>query len=474
MMRVSACVITKNEEQNIVGWLTRMKSVAQECIVVDTGSTDHTVDLAREAGAVVYCFAWQGDFAAAKNFALDKATGDWILFLDADEYFPEETLPLLKQSIQAADKDRTIAGLICRYYNIDRDKHDKVVSSGWLLRVFRCDPAIRYAGAVHEQLVDRSGLQRSFPKAAFILYHTGYSSSLVQAKLERNMAIIRKEIAEKGEQPRYYPYMMEYHYGREEYEAAAHYAKLALEAGSAKNGQRLREYLNLYESLRLSGHDVEELQAVLAACIKEFPEAPEPYCQKGILAHAFGQLRQADTSLQLAEKLWRQQQTRAELTDIPSQATGVMPHIFFLSGSIAEKKGKQEQASAYYRQSLELYAYQEDVFMAWYRLLCAAEKRAETILSELQSIYDLDKDRAWLAALLEQYPYDLVYLFFAGKEQGYEAFMGAGQYRAAARESAERLCQIQAAAQRFWDYRSGSRAKQDVWQMMMPIGRKMQ
>ena len=56
-MRVSACVITKNEEQNIVGWLTRMKAVAQECIVVDTGSTDHTVDLAREAGAVVYCFA---------------------------------------------------------------------------------------------------------------------------------------------------------------------------------------------------------------------------------------------------------------------------------------------------------------------------------------------------------------------------------------------------------------------------------
>ena len=102
MMQISACVITKNEEQNIGEWLTRMKSVAQECIVVDMGSTDNTVGLVKAAGASVYFFPWQGDFAAAKNFALEKATGDWIFFLDADEYFPAETLLLLEQSIHEA------------------------------------------------------------------------------------------------------------------------------------------------------------------------------------------------------------------------------------------------------------------------------------------------------------------------------------------------------------------------------------
>ena len=471
MMRISACVITKNEEQNIGEWLTRMKSVAQECIVVDTGSTDNTVGLAKAAGAIVYFFPWQGDFAAAKNFALEKATGDWILFLDADEYFPAETLPLLEQSIREADTDKKIAGLICRYYNIDRDKHDRVVSAGWLLRVFRRDPAIRYAGAVHEQLEDSSGLQRSFSKAAFVLYHTGYSSSLVQAKLARNMAIIRREIAAKGEQPQYYPYMMEYHYGREEYEAAAYYARKALDFGNGQGGQRLREYLNLYESLRLSGHAVEELQTVLAACLREFPEAPEPYCQKGILAYTFGKWLEAEKSLKLAERYWRQQQTQAALTDIPSQAAGIMPHIFFLLGNIAEKKGRPAQAQVYYHQSLAMDAYQEDVFRAWYSLQCAAAKDAEEILSELQKIYHLDKDKEWLAALLGQQPYSLVYLFLTEKVNGYEAFMGAGEYRAAAREAAGHLEQIQTAANGFLVSKSGSEAQRNAWQLMLPVGR---
>ena len=90
-MKISACVIAKNEERNLPRWLASMRVFVDEMIVVDTGSTDATVEIARAGGAEVYHFDWINDFAAAKNFALDRASGDWVVFTDADEYFTDET-----------------------------------------------------------------------------------------------------------------------------------------------------------------------------------------------------------------------------------------------------------------------------------------------------------------------------------------------------------------------------------------------
>ena len=71
-MKVSACVITKNEEKNIGKWLQEMSLLADEMIVVDTGSTDSTVNMAKKAGAKVFNFEWINDFSAAKNYAIEK------------------------------------------------------------------------------------------------------------------------------------------------------------------------------------------------------------------------------------------------------------------------------------------------------------------------------------------------------------------------------------------------------------------
>ena len=84
-VRLSQCMIVKNEEKNIERALSWGKDIVYEQIVVDTGSTDRTVELARAMGAKVYDFEWIDDFAAAKNYAISKASGEWIAFLDADE-----------------------------------------------------------------------------------------------------------------------------------------------------------------------------------------------------------------------------------------------------------------------------------------------------------------------------------------------------------------------------------------------------
>ena len=81
---ISQCMIVKNEEENIIKALSWGKKIMAEQIVIDTGSTDRTIELAKQMGAIVYEFPWDDDFAAAKNYAIEKARYDWIAFLDAD------------------------------------------------------------------------------------------------------------------------------------------------------------------------------------------------------------------------------------------------------------------------------------------------------------------------------------------------------------------------------------------------------
>lgn len=115
-MTVSVCIITLNEEANIVRTLESVRPFADEIIVVDSGSTDATVVLAREHGATVLTEPWKG-FAAQKNSALAKATSDWILSLDADE----EVSPELAAGIKAlltSDQPPQFAGYTMNRRNL--------------------------------------------------------------------------------------------------------------------------------------------------------------------------------------------------------------------------------------------------------------------------------------------------------------------------------------------------------------------
>ncbi len=85
MPTLSLCMIVKNEEKHLARCLSSVKDVADEIVIVDTGSTDKTIEIAESFSAKIFHFDWVNDFSAARNFALSKCTGDWILYLDADE-----------------------------------------------------------------------------------------------------------------------------------------------------------------------------------------------------------------------------------------------------------------------------------------------------------------------------------------------------------------------------------------------------
>ena len=95
-MALSVCLVTRNEEESLPRLLGSLRGVADEVIVADTHSTDSTARVAAELGARVHLVEWQDDFAAARNAALDQATGDWVLWLNPDEEFLPESRPALQ------------------------------------------------------------------------------------------------------------------------------------------------------------------------------------------------------------------------------------------------------------------------------------------------------------------------------------------------------------------------------------------
>ncbi|MBR4695235.1 MAG: glycosyltransferase family 2 protein [Selenomonadaceae bacterium] len=174
IIKISACVITKNEEKNIQQWLDCVKEFSDEIIVVDTGSEDRTVELAKAGGAAVYHFDWCNDFSAAKNYALDQATGDWIVFLDADEYFGDSIKAKFRATLELIHGNQTILGIDSLLYNIDADHNNEIKSTANQKRIFRNMKQLRYQGRIHEYLAYSGKKAMGFAYSEkFAIYHTG-------------------------------------------------------------------------------------------------------------------------------------------------------------------------------------------------------------------------------------------------------------------------------------------------------------
>ena len=193
--RLSVCLIVKNEEKFLGQCLQSIAGLAQQIIVVDTGSADRSLEIAKTFGAETYMIPWQDDFSAARNAALEHATGDWILILDADEELPaEQHSPLL------ADMNKPSL-LACRLPLVNLEH--EADGQSFIPRLFRNAPGVFYTGRIHEQVFPSLmpyskawGLELGFGTAQ--LLHHGYTKQIVRDrnKIERNLALLRQAVAE--------------------------------------------------------------------------------------------------------------------------------------------------------------------------------------------------------------------------------------------------------------------------------------
>lgn len=204
---LSQCLIVKNEEKNIRRALTWGKHVVKEQIVVDTGSTDRTVEIALEMGARVFHFKWIDDFAAAKNYAIEQARGNWIAFLDADEYLSTKDaikMLLILEKIESGEvsvngkKPQVIQTALA-----DVRENGKIASVMRQLRIFQNIKELRYRNRIHEQIFYTGSDKLVYGDVAheITVFHTGYTDQAYAEtnKVDRNIRLLKREIEENPE-----------------------------------------------------------------------------------------------------------------------------------------------------------------------------------------------------------------------------------------------------------------------------------
>lgn len=186
MAKLSLCMIVKNEEKNLFRCLTSVKSVVDEIIIVDTGSTDKTIEIAKNFNSIIYHFKWGNDFSEARNFALSKCSGDWILYLDADEELNEQSQQEILRLINGKP-----AAVNCTIESIAEES-----TSGSVIRyprLFVNRHGIKFEGKVHEQ-IDKSLKQNNIPiiNSKIVIFHHGYAINKqeLDRKKERNLNLM--------------------------------------------------------------------------------------------------------------------------------------------------------------------------------------------------------------------------------------------------------------------------------------------
>jgi glycosyltransferase involved in cell wall biosynthesis len=226
---LSLCMIVKNEEKHLKKCLESVYQLVDEIIIVDTGSTDKTKEIAYNYTSNIIDFQWQQDFSAARNTSIQNAKGTWIIYLDADEFID----PLLAEDLLNFLKlipSHTPTGIIVPVFNYVGDINSGKISESNAMRIFNNYHYIHFFRPIHEQLVSPNKEIQSI-KFMFPVYHTGYLQEMIEEKNKsfRNMAIFNS-MAIKSKLSSYdwftlgneYNALNEYHKAAECYTKANH------------------------------------------------------------------------------------------------------------------------------------------------------------------------------------------------------------------------------------------------------------
>lgn len=193
---VSACLIVKNESKNLARCLNSLKQVVDEIVVVDTGSTDDTVEIAKSFGATIGHFDWCDDFSAARNHSLELATGHWALWIDADEELTPESAAAIERAVVRPH----FGGFAIEIVNYTDDRSEAAQYVHTPVRLFRHEPSIRFTNRIHEQIVpsfSELGLPWAYLKGARLM-HYGYRPTEMEerGKIQRTISLVERELEE--------------------------------------------------------------------------------------------------------------------------------------------------------------------------------------------------------------------------------------------------------------------------------------
>ncbi|MGL4848008.1 MAG: glycosyltransferase [Clostridium sp.] len=237
---ISACIIAKDEEKHIGTCLKSLQGVVDEIIVVDTGSTDRTVEIAKSYGAKVYFKKWDNDFSLVRNEALEKATMDYIIYIDCDEYLVGDGWINLRKNL-----NKRYEGYCLLLANIIDGKKTLAAQT---FRIFKNRKNFRFVGKIHEQII--RSILKTYKESdiGFLpieIYHLGYDEKEydIEKKKKRNFEIYEVYPEEEKDGFFYYNIAGEYSRAGLKEKALESYIK-SYNTEGFDNG--FRQYLAIY------------------------------------------------------------------------------------------------------------------------------------------------------------------------------------------------------------------------------------
>ena len=215
---ISLCMIVKDEEEHLGACLESVLGVVDEMIVVDTGSTDRTAQIAESHRAKVYHHSWKDNFSEARNYSIGCASSDWILQLDADEEFEKDDLPILKNAVES---DLYNAVFLAIYNDLPQGR-----SKFYYPRLYRRGKA-HYEGIVHNQLIyEGKGLHSEIR-----IYHKGYNlgHKKTMQKSERSRKLLEKQLQDDPDNIFAWHNLIRIYRNRKEFELVLRYGEDVLD-----------------------------------------------------------------------------------------------------------------------------------------------------------------------------------------------------------------------------------------------------
>lgn len=290
--------MVKNGAKDLRRSLESLAKHVDEIIVVDTGSTDDTIAVAEEFGAKIFHEPWQNDFATPRNVAIRAAKGDWIVFLDADEYFLDDTAKNLRGVIDIARR-HGMTMIYVKFFNVDADNNNRVIVTDYLPRIFENAPSVHYAGKIHEEVErDDKPLERVMaPADKLTIYHTGYSASIVLSKLKRNLKLLLEELETSDDPARTYGYLVDCYHGLEDWANAEKYARLEVEA---QRNLSMRPLTILLDILKKDAARADEYFKFTKLAVERYPHMPECSARLAACFAEQGKYREAVAEMERA------------------------------------------------------------------------------------------------------------------------------------------------------------------------------
>lgn len=348
MKGLSLCMIVRNEERHIRRCLDSVKDVVNEMVIVDTGSTDGTVGICRSYGASVYEIPWNNSFAEARNYALDRATGDWLMYLDADEELDAADRFKLKDAVREQKADLLAVKLLNYTGDVPDPDQAYLVEQ---YRLFRNGLGFRFKHDIHEVL-SVGELKPAISAALPItVHHYGYlqGETETKRKFARNMCLLDRELARPDHDP-----WMEYHAASEfyrigMYDIALQYINVAIVRFLQRGGVPPSMLYKLkYEMLLTFPDKTNQALSTIDFAIRLHPDYVDLHYYKGILLYREGNYREAlesfDRCLSIGEN---------NLRHLTLKGAGSY-RAWHYKGKCWVALGDEESAESCFRTTLEL------------------------------------------------------------------------------------------------------------------------